>query len=221
METKTMRVRLTFVDDVLGTAASDEKIHETYIASNAPDAPSKAEEIAAVGVDEVVEKGKTIFPRNEDGEPILWSYQVKGFFKSACSALGKIKGTKSSGLKAYKKQIDLRIFVFPDVTDKTGRAIVIHTDKEIGDCQRPLRASTPQGERVALSDSEKISKGAWCEFDILMLNAGDEDMVREWLDYGILNGIGQWRNSGKGAYVWDELDKDGNVIGGNNAKAKH
>lgn len=34
----TMRVKLTFIDEVLGTAANDPEIHETYIASKAPDA---------------------------------------------------------------------------------------------------------------------------------------------------------------------------------------
>lgn len=218
METKTMRIRLTFIDDVLGTAAGDEQIHETYIASKAPDAPSREEEVAAVGVDEVVEKDKTIFPKNENGEPILWGYQVKGCMKSACQALRQIKGTESSKLKAFKKQIDLRIFVYPDASDKGGRAIVIHTDDEIGDCQRPLRASTAQGERTALADSEKLSKGARCEFDIFLLNPDDETIVKEWLDYGELNGIGQWRNSGKGAFLWDELDADGNVIDGNHER---
>ena len=42
---ETMRVRLTFVDEVLGTASGDPKIHETYIASNAPDAMSRKEEV--------------------------------------------------------------------------------------------------------------------------------------------------------------------------------
>ncbi len=83
--------------------------------------------------------------------------------------------------------------------------IVIHTDKPIGDCQRPLRAQTMQGERVAISDSESIAAGAWCEFDIFMLDPSDRTLVEEWLDYGSLNGIGQWRNSGKGAFEWEEI----------------
>ena len=41
--------------------------------------------------------------------------------------------------------------------------------------------------------------------------------MRECLDYGIRRGLAQWRNSGKGRYVWEELDDDGNVIGGNKA----
>lgn len=202
---ETMRVRLTFVDEVLGTASGDPKIHETYIASNAPDAMSRKEEVEMLGVDEVVEKGKTVFPKLEDGTPIAWNYQVKGFFKSACSAMRTLKGTHSSKLKAYKKQIDLRIFVFADVKNKQNRAIPFTDYGFIGDCQRPLRASTAQGERVALSDSESLQPGAKLEFDILMLQDGDRALVEEWLDYGILNGFGQWRNSGKGAFTWEEV----------------
>ena len=44
------------------------------------------------------------------------------------------------------------------------------------------------------------------------------DIVCEWLDYGELRGMGQWRNSGKGRFLWDELDSDGNMIGGNNRR---
>jgi hypothetical protein len=48
-----------------------------------------------------------------------------------------------------------------------------------------------------------------------MLDPKDKPLVEEWLDYGKFNGLGQWRNSGKGAFVWDELDDDDNVVGGN------
>lgn len=40
-------------------------------------------------------------------------------------------------------------------------------------------------------------------------------MVVECLNYGRLRGLGQWRNSGKGRYLWQELDDGGSVIGGN------
>lgn len=33
-----------------------------------------------------------------------------------------------------------------------------------------------------------------------------EKAVREWLDYGVLRGIGQWRNSGKGRFTYEVLD---------------
>lgn len=224
----TMRVRLEFIDDLLGTASGDPDIHGTYVAGKINDAKKAKEVIASLSeeerdrrvqeeveavkrldVDSELQKGKTVFPRNANGEPILWAYQIKGFFKSACSACQKIPGSASSGVKAYKKKIDLGVFVFPDVDDITGREIVIHTDKPIGDCQRPLRAQTPQGERVAISDSESIAKGAWIEFYITSL-AGEKDreIIEEWLDYGRYNGIGGWRNSSKGSFLWDYVDED-------------
>lgn len=75
----------------------------------------------------------------------------------------------------------------------------------MGECQRPLRASTAQGERVALAHSETIPAGAVVEFTVQMLVDGHEKVVREWLDYGALRGLGQWRNSGKGRFKWEEI----------------
>lgn len=202
---KVMRVELTTISEMLGTASGDKDIHGTFIASKAPDAPSREEEIAAVGVEEVIEKGMTVFPRDEEGNPILWNYMVRGFFKSACSAMSKVKDSASSKLKAYKKEIDLRILVYSDANDKTNRMIPIDFDGEIGDCQRPLRGQTAQGERVALAHSECIPAGAKMTFDIICLVDDDVKLVREWLDYGVFNGLGQWRNSGCGAFTWKEI----------------
>lgn len=42
---KEIKVRLTFIEDVLGTASANDSLHETYIASKAPDAMSKEEEV--------------------------------------------------------------------------------------------------------------------------------------------------------------------------------
>ena len=204
---ETMHVRLTFIDEILGTASSDPEIHRSYIASKGPDALTLEEELETLTVDEVTEKGMTIFSKDENGNPVLWNYQIRGFFKSACSALRAIKGTKSSKLKAYKKQIDLRIFVFADEANKAERKIPIKVSGEIGSCQRPLRAQTMQGERVTLANSESIPAGSSVEFDIVLLEPEDREMVEEWLDYGQLNGIGQWRNSGKGAFTWEYVPK--------------
>ena len=204
---ETMHVRLTFIDEILGTASSDPEIHRSYIASKGPDAVTIEEELETLTVDEVTEKGMTIFSKDADGTPLLWNYQIRGFFKSACSALRAIKDTKSSKLKAYKKQIDLRIFVFADEANKAERKIRIKTKGEIGSCQRPLRAQTMQGERVTLANSESIPAGSSVEFDIVLLEPEDREMVEEWLDYGQLNGIGQWRNSGKGAFTWEYVPK--------------
>ena len=140
----------------------------------------------------------TVFPRDENGNPIFWDYQVKGFFKDACGMLRKVSKTKSSGIKAYKKQIDGLIFI-------QERKIPFVYDGNIGNCQRPLRAQTAQGERISLANSETIPAGATLEFTVECLVDSDMDAVREWLDYGRLRGLGQWRNSGKGRFTWEEV----------------
>lgn len=166
------------------------------------------EEVEALGATAVADKAMTVFPKLDDGTPYFYDYQIKGFFKDTCGGLRKVKGTKSAGIKAYKKEIDKLIFPTP-------RRIPILFEGGIRECQRPLRAQTAQGERVSLAMSEEIPEGATCEFTVVMLCDDHEELVREWLDYGVFSGIGQWRNSGKGRLVWDELDENGNVIGGN------
>lgn len=193
-----MKVRLTFIESLLGTSAANEDIYRDFIGSKAPDAETVKDEVAALGADAVVEKGMTVFPKMDDGTPFLYDYQVKGFFKDTCGGLKRVPGTESSKIKAYKKEIDKLVFVEP-------RKIKIDYEGEIGECQRPLRAQTAQGERVSLAISEEIPAGATVEFTILLLNGSHEKLVREWLDYGVLSGIGQWRNSGKGRFRWEEI----------------
>lgn len=203
---KKMNVKVTFIEEALGTASNDPNIHAEFIASKAADAPSIAEEIEAIGVDEVVEKGMTIFPKDKDGNPIFWDYQIKGFFKDTCSALQKCKSEETAKhtnkIKAYKKVIDGNVFVFP-------RQIPINMHGGvIGNCQRPLRAQTAQGERVALANSETIPAGSTIAFQIVLMEDSLESAVKEWLNYGFLKGIGQWRNSGKGRFVYELYDEN-------------
>jgi hypothetical protein len=196
---KILKVKVTTFEEILGTASANPEIHEEFIASKAPDAPSREEEVAAVGADEVFEKGMTVFPR-VNGKPIAWDYQWKGFFKDACGCLRKIPSSACEKIKAYKKEIDGLIFVEP-------RAIPIRFDGEMGICQRPLRGQTAQGERIALASSESIPAGAVMEFEIRMLLPAHEKAVREMLNYGQLRGFGQWRNSGKGRFTWELLEE--------------
>lgn len=196
---KNLKVKVTLVEDMLGTASANPQIHEEFIASKAPNAASREEEVASLGVEEVVEKGMTVFPRDEYGSPILWDYQIRGFFKDACSMLKKVEGTESSKCKAFKKEIDGLIFVTP-------RKITFNLSGPMGNCQRPLRAQTMQGERVTLANSETIPAGSTFEFTVTCLVDKDVEMVKEWLNYGILRGLGQWRNSGCGRFTYEILE---------------
>lgn len=206
---KKIKVRITFTEEILGTASGDPKLHEEFVASKAPNAQSMEEEVAALGVDEVVRNGMTVFPRDDQGRPFLYDYQIKGFFKDACSMLSrcsskdengkKAEVNESSKIKAYKKIIDGLIFVNP-------RRIPFIFDGQVGSCQRPLRAQTAQGERIAIANSETVPAGAYIDVEIVLLNSEYEAAVIEWLDYGALRGIGCWRNASKGRFEYRILD---------------
>ena len=207
----TKKFRITFTEEVLGTASANPDIHSEFIASKAPDAPKREEEIEAIGAEAYEEKSMTVFPRDDEGNPIIWDYQWKGFFKDACNMLRRADGTLSkNGIKhggkmvkltAYKKEIDGLLFVHP-------RAITLHLPEggHVGECQRPLRAQTAQGERVALAHSETVPAGTWCEITIQVLRDELMDYVIEWLAYGKLRGFGQWRNSGKGKFECEVVE---------------
>jgi hypothetical protein len=200
------KIRVTFLEEALGTASANPDIHSEFVASKSPDAETVEEEVAAIGVDQFVEKSMTVFPRDENGCPILWDYQVKGFFKDACSMLRRVTGSKSSKITAHKKVIDGLVFVEP-------RKIVLNLPdgEEIGNCQRPLRAETAQGPRVALSNSESVPAGTTFEMEIVYMKPSAkafrlDECITEWLEYGVARGIGQWRNSGKGRFEYEVID---------------
>lgn len=192
-----MKAKLVFIEELLGTASANPEIHREFIASKSPDAGGLEDEVAAIGADAAANKAMTVFPRDTDGRLILWDYQIKGFFKDACAMLARSPGTHSNKLKAFRKVIDGLVFVNP-------RAIVLNSPGPIGDCQRPLRAETAQGPRVALANSESLPAGTTCEFEVELLDDGHEKLVEEWLNYGRLRGLGQWRNSGKGRFTWEK-----------------
>ena len=198
-------VRITFTEDCLGTASNNPELQAEFIASKAPDAASREEEIAAIGVEAAQEKQMTVFPRDDHGNPIFYDYQIQGFFKEACSMLQRCKGEEfskaSCALKAYRKVIVGCIFPGP-------RKIQIHLPEggKIGDRQRPLRGQTPQGETISLARSETVPAGSYIDVTIECLSKDYKPAVLEWLDYGKYHGLGQWRNGGNGRFTWQFIE---------------
>lgn len=206
-ETKPLRVKITLTEDCLGMMPTSQTIYRDYIASKAPDAVTMEEEIESSGIDGVESKGTTVFPRDEHGQPFFWDYQIRGMIKESIGFLKKVGGTDSAKMKAHKKFVDGHVFV--KALDG-GRKIPIEMSGDFGNCQRSLRTDGPTGSRTALASSETIPAGSSMELQFIVLPDKDKpdfnmDVIRECLDYGILHGLGQWRNSGAGTYTWEEL----------------
>lgn len=229
-----INIRIKLVEEVLGTSSANKEIHRDYIVGKFERAAleGKAGQVLLSGrpmevrPEDAVELGReelealksesdadaksmTVFPRmtvgDNDDVPFIWDYQIKGFFKDSMKALRRVSGTESSKVKAYKQVIDKLIFPttrkMPWMTEEGPVSVS-------GTCERPLRASTPQGDRVALSCSETVPEGSFIDVPLVVFDMAYWPALRECLTYGAFNGLGQWRNSGKGRFVWKITDPE-------------
>ena len=216
-------VRFTLLEELLGSKPYDAALFDRWINGLRRDAKGLEElQIAKKTFDTLKKEasdkaeeremaGTTVFHRDPTtGKPIIYDYQVKGFFKGACGFLqraddfngGTPKSAKTSkedrkegaiDINAYKKIIDGLIFPSP-------RLITLNLPEgtSVGLLERSMRVMTPKGERICLARSETVPAGTTFDVTILFLKKGLEPIIREWLEYGQLHGFGQWRNAGYG-----------------------
>ncbi|OQA91133.1 MAG: hypothetical protein BWY25_03284 [Chloroflexi bacterium ADurb.Bin222] len=191
----TYKVTLEFTQPLLGTVPKNQEIYRDFIASKAAlNDEELAEELNTI--EHAEESGWTGFHTDGDG-PFLYDYVLKGFFKDACSMLRRVPGTRSKAMTAYKKNIDGLIFVRP-------RKIYLElpAGSVLGILERPLRAQTAQGERVALARSDTAPAGTRLTIDLQVIGGVELADLVEWLDYGAIRGLGQWRNAGYGTFTY-------------------
>lgn len=198
MKIHEMKVRIKFTQPILGSMPADEELYTKFIASKAPAewlVDEEVENIPEVDYD----KGVTVFPQDKQGI-FLYNYHIKGFFKHAGNVLKdqlKIKNLRSK-LDDYLFILERKIYLIRD-----GK-IIQEEDRIL---ERPLRAKTMQGERVALASSEVIDPPAEAIFTVQLLEHKEVkmDTIKELLDYGRFMGIGQWRNASFGSFEWEEI----------------
>jgi hypothetical protein len=206
LEPKSMSVKIIFTAPMLGTAPANESIYEDFIGKKSSDAEKVEQELASLPQEELIEKGKTVFHRmdEEDDQPMLYDYQVKGFIKEAFRVkveFGVIKiGGKDISMWNIDRIIDNYVYIYPREIP-----LVLPEGGKIDDCVRPLRAKTMRGERVALACSERVPKGTIIDIKVEWLHPDLEKHIIEALNYGAKKGIGQWRNSGMGRFRWEPV----------------
>ena len=215
---KKIHVNIYFISPILGSLPAKKEILTEYIQSKAPvkTAEIEAEVEYLDATDDELKDRVTIFPKSKSGNVFFFDYVMKGFFKNACHAMREVVGSVSSDLSAYKTKIDNCIFidqrylVFKD--NATNEMI---PKEELTILQRPLRASTPLGPRTTLSASEMMKPEVHLSMDIDIRDANLYPYVIEWLEYGKVNGLGQWHNGGYGRFLFEEVLPDGTVVSSN------
>lgn len=111
-----MHVEIEWLEKALATLPNNKELLAEYIASKAPDAASKEEEIEAIGEDAVMSKSINVYPKGQfsydpehdrfydcfdkkvetpeglevvDNIPYYYNYQIRGFFKDSCGLLSR------------------------------------------------------------------------------------------------------------------------------------
>src|SRR5581483_2984458 len=186
MDITVYKVKLKFTEDLLGTVPKNKEIYKAFIATKAASREDAEEEVATVA--EIEEKGWTGFHTDEKG-PFLYDYSVKGFLCEAARTL------KQHG--ALKQLMDK----FKRYTFVTPRKIYLPKIAQDPN-ERPLRALTAQGPRVALVRSDVVPAGSRIEFQLKVLDQSGIKLplIKEVLEYGSLMGLGQWRSGGFGRF---------------------
>ena len=191
MNTSTYKLTVVFLTPILGSQPN-RNVASDFIAKRA--GLESLPEDEDLSLPESLERGTTVFHRNDKDQPVLFDYMLKGFLKNA----GSIHNGQD-GVRALKSKVNNLVFISP-------RTLVLnlppHT--EITYLERPLRAETAQGPRVALARSEMLPEGTAFTAGITVL--GDtitEELLRSLLDYGYYMGLGQWRNGSWGQFRYE------------------
>jgi hypothetical protein len=145
------------------------------------------------------------------GKPYVYDYYLKANIKDAANTL---HGAAQMGITAVASKITRYVFVRPrcNFFDRTDGDRSKPLEWSIN--ERPLRAQTAQGPRVALVRSDQLSNVSLSFTIVLLDNDGTrptktspgspaitEATLREILTYGEFSGCGQWRNAGFGRYI--------------------
>lgn len=174
-----------------------------------------AEELGTLSADKMETSGWSVFHKDEKGI-FLYEYHIKGFLKEAATSI------TGKDITAVKSKIDRWLFIAP------RRLYLLRDGKPItkadGVLERPIRAMTMQGPRTCLKRSDMIRLGAQLSFQIKIVDHGassgdakasatkknatgnstfTQDVLSSWLEYGSLQGLGEWRNGGYGRFSFD------------------
>lgn len=191
MHEQIYKLKVTFTEPVLGTQTVKSVAIE-FLQSKAREQGIDVEDEVAT-LPDILERGTTVFHKL-DGKPIFYDYHVRGFLKES----GRIQNG-ARNVKNLRSKIDNFVFVRP-------RRILLNVPEGAPETynERPLRAETAQGPRVALARSEELPIGTWFECYIESLNdVIGEDLLRDLLDYGSRKGFGQWRNASWGRFTYE------------------
>lgn len=197
MKVSKAHVKIELIENMLGTVPKNKDIYKKFIGDKAKELDPELLSDELETIDEIEEKGWTGF-HQDIGGLFIYDYMVRGFIRNAANVL---KETEFK-VKNLKSKITDVLFVTP-------RKLYFGITEPDGQFERPIRVMTAQGPRVSLVRSDFVKAGRQLEFDIELLEHKEitMDMIREMLEYGRYQGLGQFRNGSFGRFKVIEFTK--------------
>jgi hypothetical protein len=222
LKLKKFTVSLELLEDMLGTVPMAKDLYTKHLASKAKErlekmrdqgipmadgAPVTDEAIATAIKEETAtvldseERGWTTFHKDGQGY-FIYNYAVKGFLCEAARTLKEGSDDEGDSVKQLADKFKRYCFVSPRR---------IRLVEPMGTLERPLRAQTAKGPRVALVRSDFIAAGTQLSFELALLDGGGISVgtLKDVLSYGALMGLGQWRSGGYGTFGFTLAEEDG------------
>ncbi|MCH6583076.1 MAG: hypothetical protein IH808_08665 [Proteobacteria bacterium] len=208
LEFKYYDFQITLQEPQLGTVPKNPEVYQMFIESLKPEDQQDEEHKT---VESREGRGWTGFHRDENG-PFVYNYMIKGFLKAAGLVL-----REHIGIAALKSKVTNYVFVKPrrmhfDMTNAmqdqellayvgTGEATAKLGENGLVVLERPIQVQTAQGPRVSVIRSDVIGSGAALRCVLQVLKGPiTEKVLKNLIDYGVLQGLGQWRSAGWGAF---------------------
>lgn len=210
------KVDIVLVEDLLGTVPVARDLYTKFLAGKtaekleamrkkgvpmASGEPVTDEAIATAVAEEtdtvqdMEERGWTSFHKDQDGI-FIYDYAVKGFLCESARTLKEGADDEGENVKQLADKFKRYCFVQPRR---------IRLVEPAGTLERPLRAQTAKGPRVALVRSDYIAAGTEFSFELTLLKGGGISLatLKDVLQYGFFMGLGQWRSGGYGRFNYN------------------
>ena len=138
--------------------------------------------------------------------PCIGDHMIYGYLKAAAEAIGRVSDRQRStvfGSISYTQSLINQHVRCEDQFITFDKDIKTNKDGHPRFLQRSLRAMTAQGPRISLAKSEIVPAGASLVFNLKVMKESqldDLNVLKKLFSYGVMSGLGQWRNAGYGMF---------------------
>lgn len=221
-------ISICLTEPLLASSPADPEVYKRFIEERkGKDQKAAGEEVETLPAEQKEVSGWSVFHRDEKGL-FLFDYKLRGFMKAAAEAVTGKTGLSAykSKIDKWVFVFPRRIYLMsgdglalnsPSGVKETslcagaggrcgtevGSTIL---QSPAGVLERPIRAMTMQGPRTSVKRSDYVEAGTKLSAELKVLPLGrreiTESRLREWFDYGELQGFGEWRTGSYGRFTY-------------------